>query len=163
MVVCPTVLNYGFWITLFNFKERFVNIELFSVIWGLYTSVDCDLLPTLRRILLPPSSGWPKDNNDQLTRHSVPQFRNSMELFWLDRGVCLYCVLSVATDHLISSRRFISVWLLRLLNMHIDDIRRKCLSLTAVLRISWLCSLKIFYVPDQWSDFLHSPWSDSYC
>jgi len=27
--------------------------------------------------------------------------------------------------------------------MHIDDIRRRCLSLTAVFRISWLSNLKI--------------------
>ena len=32
-----------------------------------------------------------------------------IELFGLDRGVCIYRVLSVATDHLISNGRFISV------------------------------------------------------
>ena len=33
--------------------------------------------------------------------------------------------------------------------MHIDDTRRGCLSLSAVLLISWLSNLKIFYVSDQ--------------
>lgn len=44
MVVCLTVLNYGFWIALFCFNERFFYIELFSVIWSLYTSVDGTVL-----------------------------------------------------------------------------------------------------------------------